>query len=103
MATPISRNLIESKPNISNPIIRDVIGLLVTPQKTATIPTAAQSDGDNPTNVPKRHPKVAPIQKEGTISPPLNPTPSVMAVKMIFQKINPGKLQMKIRKRLRIM
>ena len=76
----------ESKPNISNPIMSDVIGLFVTPQNTATIPTAAQRDGDNPTSVPNMHPKVAPMQKEGTISPPLNPTPKVMAVKMIFQK-----------------
>ena len=84
MATPISKYFIQSKPNISNPITSEVIGLFVTPQNTATMPTAAQREGDIPTNVPKRQPKVAPIQKEGTISPPLNPTPNVIAVKSIF-------------------
>ena len=74
----------ESNPNISNPIISEDIGQFVTPQNTDTIPTAAQRDGDNPTKLPNRQPKVAPIQKEGTISPPLNPTPRVIAVKIIF-------------------
>ena len=75
----------QSNPNISNPITSEVIGLFVTPQNTATIPTAAQREGDKPTIEPKRQPNVAPIQKEGTISPPLKPAPSVNAVKTIFQ------------------
>lgn len=65
---------------------REVIGQLVTPQKRETMATAAQSDGEMPVKVPNKHPKVAPIQKDGTISPPLNPAPKVMAVKRIFQK-----------------
>lgn len=76
----------ESNPNNSNPIKREAIGAFVTPQNTDTMPTAAQRDGDSPKSVPKRHPNVAPMVKEGTISPPLNPAPRVMAVKSIFQK-----------------
>ena len=65
---------------------KDEIGQFVTPQNTDTIATAAQSDGGNPRSEPKRQPKVAPIVKDGTISPPLNPAPRVMAVNNIFQR-----------------
>ena len=80
------RNFIASNPNNSKPIKSDAIGAFVTPQNTDTMPTAAQRDGEIPKSVPQRQPNVAPIVKEGTISPPLNPAPSVMAVKIIFQK-----------------
>ena len=56
----------------------------MTPQKTATMPIAAQRDGANPARLPKKHPNAAPTQKEGTISPPLKPPPSVTAVKSIL-------------------
>ncbi len=49
------------------------MGQFVTPQKTLTMPTAAQRLGEKPIRFPKRHPKVAPTKKVGTISPPLNP------------------------------
>ena len=65
---------------------REAIGAFVTPQNTDTMPTAAQRDGESPTKEPNRQPKVAPIVKDGTISPPLKPAPKVMAVKTIFQK-----------------
>ena len=74
-----------SSPNSSNPMIMEAIGAFVTPQKSEIIPIAAQSEGGNPMREPNRHPKVAPIVKEGTISPPLNPAPSVTAEKSIFQ------------------
>ena len=35
----------------------------MTPQKTATMPIAAQRDGANPARLPKKHPKAAPTQK----------------------------------------
>ena len=60
-----------SNPNNSKHIKREVIGQLVTPQNTAPIPTAAHKEGENPIRLPKRHPKDAPIKKDGTISPPL--------------------------------
>ena len=75
----------EPNPNNSKPISSDEIGQLVTPQNTETMATAAQREGDIPRNEPNRHPNVAPIVKEGTISPPLNPAPNVIAVKIIFQ------------------
>lgn len=56
-------------PNISKAIRIEVIGQLVTPQKTAAIPQAAQIDGEIPIRLPITQPKVAPMQKEGTISP----------------------------------
>ena len=37
-----------------------LFGQFVTPQNTATIPIAAQSDGEIPQICPKRQPKVAP-------------------------------------------
>lgn len=64
-----------------------MIGQLVTPQKSEVIPTAVQSVGEKSIILPKRHPNAAPIQNDGTISPPLYPAPSVTAVKIIF-KIN---------------
>ena len=64
----------------------DAIGEFVTPQNIAIIPTAAQVDAGKPTIEAKRQPKQAPIAKDGTISPPLNPAPRVKAVKTIFQR-----------------
>ena len=69
----------------------EVIGQLVTPQKTLVIPTAAQRDGENPRILPKRQPKAAPVKKLGTISPPLKPAPSVSAVKIILRRKASGR------------
>ena len=68
----------------------EVSGQLVTPQKTATIPAAAQMDAGIPKKFPSTQPKVAPIQKEGTISPPLKPAFIVRAVSTSFQKKSRG-------------
>lgn len=65
----------------------DVIGQLVTPQNSEIMPTAAHSDGSKPVRLPNRHPKVAPMKKDGTISPPLKPAPRVSAVKMILAEM----------------
>ena len=86
METPSSRYFIISNPNSSNPMIIDAIGEFVTPQNIEIMATAAHIDGDNPKTVPNKQPNAAPMVKEGTISPPLNPAPSVSAVKTIFQK-----------------
>ena len=59
---------------------------MVTPQKTALMPTAAQRDGAKPVRFPNRHPNVAPTKKLGTISPPLKPAPRVNAVRTILKK-----------------
>ena len=58
----------------------DVIGQLVTPQNSEIMPTAVHSDGSKPVRLPNRHPNVAPMKKDGTISPPLKPAPRVSAV-----------------------
>lgn len=92
METPINKYFIISNPNNSNPIIIEAIGEFVTPQNMDTIATAAHKDGDNPKSVPNRQPKAAPMVKEGTISPPLNPAPNVIAVNIIFQKKLSGAL-----------
>src|SRR5699024_11311750 len=73
-------------PKSSSARIRDVTGQLVTPAKRADMPAAAQSMGDTPRSVPTAHPKEAPTHRVGTISPPLNPAPSVTAVKSIFRR-----------------
>ena len=64
----------------------EVIGQFVTPQKTAAIPQAAQREGESPISCPAMHPKVAPTQNDGTISPPRKPAFIVSAVRSIFQK-----------------
>ena len=73
-------------PNNSNAINNEVTGQLVTPQKTAIIPSAANKDGERCNNKPYRHPNVAPIKKEGTISPPLKPAAIVSTVKSNFMR-----------------
>ena len=72
--------------NSSKQMSREVMGQFVTPQNTAPMPAAAHRAGQNPTRFPNRHQKVAPIKKEGTISPPLKPALRVTAVKRIFSK-----------------
>lgn len=86
METPINKYFMIPKPKSSNPIIMDASGELVTPQNMEIMAMAAQSEGEIPKIIPNKQPNVAPIVKEGTISPPLNPAPSVSAVNTIFQK-----------------
>ena len=86
MATVSRTNGMDSNPNNSKLKNMDEIGQFVTPQKTAAIPQAAASAGDRPVICPNRHPKVAPTNNVGTISPPRNPHPNVTAVNMIFNK-----------------
>ena len=64
----------------------DASGQFVTPQNSATIPIAAHSEGEMWNTCPNTHPNVAPTKKDGTISPPLKPPPSVTAVKSIFNR-----------------
>ena len=64
--------------------IMEVMGELVAQQKRPTRPMAAAIPGSRPRRPPARHPKVAPMQKVGTISPPLKPAARVTAVKSIF-------------------
>lgn len=77
---------IPSMPNNSNAINSEVTGQFVTPQKTAIIPSAANNEGERCNREPYRHPNVAPIKKEGTISPPLNPAAIVSTVNNSFIK-----------------
>ena len=62
------------------------IGQLVTPQNTPIIPHAAINVIGNPNQDATTQPNAAPIQNDGTISPPLKPAPKVKAVKIIFSK-----------------
>ena len=66
--------------------IMELIRVLTTPQNNATRPTAAPNPGSNPRYPPTIHPNVAPTKKVGTISPPLYPTPIVIAVNIIFKR-----------------
>ena len=75
-----------SNPNNSKEINKDVIGQLVTPQNTPIIPQDATSVMGKPNQDATTQPKAAPMQKDGTISPPLKPAPNVNAVKIIFNK-----------------
>ena len=71
--------------------MREVIGLLVTPQNTAPMPTAAHSGMEHPKAEAKKVPNVEPMKRVGTISPPLYPAPRVAAVKTIFNRKASGK------------
>ena len=57
-------------PNISKAIISAVTGQLVTPQNTAAAPRAEQSGEGSPQTCANRFPKAAPVNSDGTISPP---------------------------------
>ena len=46
----------------------------------------AANGAESPSNGPATQPKVAPMKKEGTISPPLKPAPKVSAVKIILSR-----------------
>ena len=56
------------------------------PQNSATMPSAAPSCGGRPSSGAATQPKVAPVKKMGTISPPLKPAPKVSAVNSIFSR-----------------
>lgn len=79
-----------SYPNNSNAIIRAETGQLVTPTNKAARPQAAHKDGANPAAIPTTHPKEAPMDMVGTISPPLNPAPRTMAVNTISKERFPS-------------
>ena len=57
---------------------------MVTPQNNAPIPTAATSGAGSPSRGPTAAPKVAPIKRVGTISPPLYPQDNVSVVNIIY-------------------
>ena len=58
---------------------------MVTPQNTLTIPQAAHKHIGRPNIGARKLPSVAPTKRVGTISPPLNPPPSVAAVNIILR------------------
>ena len=64
----------------------DASGLLVQPQNSATMPSAAPSCGGRPSSGAATQPNVAPVKRIGTISPPLKPAPRVSAVNSIFKR-----------------
>ena len=86
MAIHSMQNLMLSLPNISIESIRDVSGQFVTPQNTETIPQAAQRPIGSPNIGARKLPSVAPTNNVGTISPPLNPPPRVIAVNIILRR-----------------
>ena len=75
-----------ANPNSSNAIRRELIGLFVTAQNTPTMPHAAQISTGKPNIGASAEPNVAPINSDGTISPPLKPEQSVIHVNNIFSK-----------------
>lgn len=64
--------------------MREVIGLLVTPQNTAPMPTAAHSGIGTSESGGKKSSECGADERVGTISPPLYPAPRVAAVKTLF-------------------
>ena len=74
------------EPNNSMLNSKEAIGQFTTPQNTEIKPIAAPNPGSSPSKPPTTFPKVAPIKNEGTISPPLNPAPKVIAVKIILRR-----------------
>ena len=75
---------ISVEPNNSTPRKIEARGALTQAQNTAVSPKAAANPGSSPRSEPAKQPKVEPTKNTGTISPPLNPVPKVMAVNIIF-------------------
>ena len=67
-------------------MMNEAIGELVTPQKTAIMPRAAPTAGGSPRNPAAKQPKVAPMNRDGTISPPRYPPARETAVKTSFSR-----------------
>ena len=67
-------------------ITKLAIGQLVTAAKIAAMPVAAPNDAEKPIICENTPPEVAPINSEGTISPPLKPDATVTAVKIILSR-----------------
>ena len=86
MTLAMPKKMTPSPPNSSTLRVKEATGQLMTPQNSATSPTAAAKDGSIPSNGPTTQPKVAPTKKVGTISPPLKPAPSVRAVSRSLNK-----------------
>ena len=59
-------------------------GQFTTEQNRAAMAAAAAKPGSRPRSGPTAQPKVAPINRVGTISPPLKPTPTHRAVRRSF-------------------
>src|ERR1700712_3538044 len=66
------------------PIIVHARGVLVAPAKSAINPSPANKSTGAPSTTPSTCPSVAPMKNNGVTSPPLNPLPSVTAVKSSF-------------------
>ena len=64
------------------------MGQFVTPQNTPAMPQAAVREEGSPRTGDSKAPNAAPMVKDGTISPPLNPAPKVRAVNRIFSRKN---------------
>ena len=60
-----------SPPNSSQARNMEATGQFTEAQKTAASPTAALKPAGIPSSEPAAQPKVAPMKKEGTTSPPL--------------------------------
>ena len=86
MAQAKQNNKIPEAPKSSILKNKEAMGLFTTPQNMAISPIAAPNPGSRPRSPPATFPKVAPIKKEGTISPPLYPAAKVIAVNTIFNR-----------------
>lgn len=64
----------------------EVIGQFVTAAEKSAMPQAATSGTGRFKSEAAAQPKAPPIQKDGTISPPLNPAAIVSVVKTILRK-----------------
>ena len=80
-----AKKAMPSEPKSSTPSITDERGQLAIPQNIHTRHIAAAKAGGMPRMLPATMPKVAPTKNAGTISPPLKPAPTVMAVKSILE------------------
>jgi len=77
---------IQPIPNISRHINIVATGHFVTVLNIAAIPNAAPIVTSMQNKIAKYPPSVAPMQKEGTISPPLSPIETDITVNIIFSK-----------------
>ena len=92
----MAKSISPCAPKSSIPSMNEAMGQLTTPQKSETSPIAAARPGFKPSRLPIVHPKVAPIKKVATISPPLKPAPMVTAVNKILSTKASGRVVLRI-------
>lgn len=86
MIAAIMKKIMPSIPNISAHNMQTARGHFVAADSIEAIPVAAPSETGIPVTAENAPPAVAPMNNDGTISPPLNPEDTEITVNSIFRR-----------------